>query len=221
MPEPQPKSERAVEHRRFSFIEHFFAWIWGKTHGMLEKVYGKRKNELFATLQGKVLEIGAGTGINFRHFPAGLEVVALEPNPFMHPYLEASARESGMEIEIQNGVAEALAAPDESFDAVVSTLVLCSVDDPQKAIQEILRVLRPGGAFYFIEHVAAPRGTALRALQNGIRPVWRCVGDGCNPNRETWALLEAAGFSHIEMDRTIMPIPVFPVRPHIIGKAVK
>jgi len=209
------------KRRRHPWIEHGFAWVWGRTHGMLEKTYGRRKEELFGGLAGRVLEIGAGTGINLRHYPKTVEVVALEPNPFMHPYLETSGRDSGLSLTIQDGVAEAIEADDNSYDAVVSTLVLCSVDSPEQVLAEVRRVLKPGGQFYFVEHVAAPAGSGLRRFQNTVQPLWTCLGDGCRPNRETHHYLEQAGFSTLDFEHTRVDIPVFPVRPHIIGTATK
>jgi len=218
----EPKEEgRHDKPRRHPWIEHGFAWVWGHTHGMLEKTYGARKETLFGNLSGRVLEIGAGTGINFRHYPKDIQLVALEPNPFMHPYLVESAKDAGLSMHLEKGIAESIDGPENAYDVVVSTLVLCSVHEPVQVINEIKRVLKPGGTFYFIEHVAAPARSGLRRFQNGIQPLWTCLGDGCRPNRETHKLLEGAGFSSLELEHTKVDIPVFPVRPHIIGWATK
>jgi len=109
--------------------------------------------------------------------------------------------------------------PDASVDAVVSTLVLCSVDGHRDALAEILRVLRPGGRFVFIEHVGAPEGTWLRRLQRWIRPLWKPVADGCRPDRDTGDRILEAGFERVEMDRFRLPLPV--VSPHVAGTAWK
>lgn len=210
-----------VPPSRSPLAERVFAWAWGHAHGPLEKSYGKIKRELFASLRGEVLEIGPGAGINLRHFPADARVTGVEPNPFMHAALRREAEERGIALEILTGHAEALPLPDASVDAVVSTLVLCSVHAPERTLTEILRVLRPGGCFYFIEHVAAPRHSALRRVQEAITPVWRRLGDGCHPNRETWRVVEAAGFLDVKLEHRRVGPSLIPVSPHIIGRAVK
>lgn len=105
------------------------------------------------------------------------------------------------------------------MNAVVSTLVLCSVPNLPSTLQEILRVLKPGGRFLFIEHVAAPQGTWLRRVQSGVKPIWKAIGDGCNPDRETWVALETAGFESVNISNFFAPVPI--VSPHIIGVATK
>jgi ubiquinone/menaquinone biosynthesis C-methylase UbiE len=146
--------------------------------------------------------------------------IGIEPNVYMHPYLRRRAAAIDINADLRVGLAEALDLPAQSADAVVSTLVLCSVDDVAATLREAQRVLKPGGRFVFLEHVAAPRGTPLRRAQQLIRPVWqRCV-DGCHPDRETWRSLEAAGFAHLDYERfdAAQPMPI--VCPHIAGTAV-
>jgi ubiquinone/menaquinone biosynthesis C-methylase UbiE len=143
----------------------------------------------------------------------------VESNPYMHAYLEQKAERVGRELSLRHGSAERIEADDSTFDAVVSTLVLCSVRDPSAALSEILRVLRPGGRPVFIEHVAALHGTHTRRVQRWIRPVWRILGDGCNPERETWVAIERAGFERVNIQHFRVPFPV--IGPHIAGVATK
>jgi ubiquinone/menaquinone biosynthesis C-methylase UbiE len=117
------------------------------------------------------------------------------------------------------GDTEALPFPDESIDAVLSTLVLCSVSGLDGALQEILRVLKPGGRFFFLEHVGAAPGSWLRRVQRWIKPAWRAAGDGCEPDREIHRNVEAAGFREVRLERFHVPIPL--VSPHIAGVAEK
>ena len=117
------------------------------------------RRKLLGGLAGTVLEIGPGTGINLAYLPDRVYWLGLEPNPHLHPWLETALRQRGVLGEVLLGQAEEIPLPQESVDAVVATLVLCSVEDPRRALAEILRVLRPGGRFVFLEHVAAPQCT--------------------------------------------------------------
>ena len=145
--------------------------------------------------------------------------MGVEPNPYMVPYLRQSAEQAGLPIEIRNGTAEQLPTADQSIDTVVATLVLCSVRDPEQVLREVLRVLKPGGRFLFIEHVAAPQGTRLRTAQRWLRPLWKRIADGCHPDRETGALIEQAGFAEVRFEK--FRLPLGPVGPQIAGCARK
>ena len=137
----------------------------------------------------------------------------------MHPYLRRRAERLNRTVEIRDGSVERVPLPDNSVDAVVSALVLCSVKDVSGALQEILRVLRPGGRLVFIERVAAPPGTWLRRLQRWVRPVSKALADGCCSDRETRVAIERAGFERVDCQHFRLPIPI--VGPHIAGVAVK
>jgi SAM-dependent methyltransferase len=197
------------------------------THGgeSYEQVTGARKRALFGDLHGDILEIGPGTGPNLRYFPADVRWVGVEPNPFMYPHLLEAIRAAGRpagQFRIESGDPDGVHLPagDASLDAVVATLVLCSVPDPPASLLEILRVLKPGGRFVFIEHVAARRGSRMRSFQNLIQPLWTLVGDGCHPNRETWESIARAGFARVEIEHYRYPTGG-PGAPHIAGTAVK
>lgn len=166
----------------------------------------------------RVLEIGPGPGTNLAYLPPGVAYLALEPNPFFHPHLREEARKRGLVLTLLPGRAEAIPLPEGSVDLVVGTLVLCSVADPEKALEEVHRVLRPGGAYLFLEHVAAPGRTPLRFLQEAATPFFSLLGDGCHPNRETLALIQAR-FPKVEAEAFPLPLPV--VAPHVAGLAFK
>jgi ubiquinone/menaquinone biosynthesis C-methylase UbiE len=182
-----------------------------------------RKRDLFSGISGRVIEVGPGTGSNFRHLPAGIEWLGIEPNPYMHEALGQKAQAAGIEPRLHAGEATALPEADATTDCVISTLVLCSVPDLPQALSEIHRVLRPGGRLVFLEHVAASRGTGLRLLQNLMRPAWQVIGDGCCINRDTGAAIRAAGFHTVHLEAFRVPRPPAPswVSPHIMGHATK
>ena len=194
-------------------------FAWGLAHGIdaYERLVAERKRELLAPLRGTVLEIGPGTGANLGYFAPDVRWLGIEPNPYMERYLAREAARLGRSIEVRSGSAERLDLVDGSVDAVVSTLVLCSVPDQALALAEVRRVLKPGGRFVFLEHVAAPRGTWLRRAQRGVRPVWRLLGDGCYPDRETWQAIGRAGFARVTLDQFSLPLPI--MAPHIAGWA--
>lgn len=184
-----------------------------------ERLVGARKRRLFAGLHGDVLEIGAGPGPNLRYLPPDVRYVGVEPNPHIHRHLLQEAQEHHIRAEVRADTAEAISVPDASMDVVIGTLVMCSVNDPERALAEIRRVLRPGGTYVFLEHVAAPRGTWLRRVQRAVRPVWSAVGGGCHPDRETYTLIEAAGFAGVAIEHFRLPVVL--MGPHISGTATR
>jgi ubiquinone/menaquinone biosynthesis C-methylase UbiE len=187
--------------------------------GTHERQVADRKRDLLSDLSGTILELGPGTGINLPYYHPGVRWIGVEPNPFLHPYLQGAAARLGMRITILDGTAERLPIADGSVAAVVSSLVLCSVRDLAVSLREVQRVLRPGGRYVFLEHVAAPPGTWLRRLQRWLRPLIRFLADGCRPDRETWRALEAAGFAPLRLEHFRVRVPI--VSPHIAGVAVK
>ncbi len=199
--------------------KRLFAWALAHCNGRYERFIAQRKRALFAGLHGTVMEIGPGTGPNLALYPAAIRWIGVEPNRYMHQYLLDEARRLGIVVELLDTDLEGAPVADGSLDAVVGTLVLCSIDEPETALKKILRALKPGGRFIFIEHVAAPRGTLRRAVQGWLRPAWKAVFDGCRPDRETRALLEAAGFAQVTCEAFEAPLPI--VSGHIAGWAVK
>lgn len=168
----------------------------------------KARRELLSTLQGRVLEIGAGTGLNMPYYPPGVDVAFTEPDPHMAVRL----RKRGADVVAAG--AEELPFPGGSFDAVVSTLVLCTVPDVPASLREIRRVLKPEGRLVFIEHVRAPAGSSLERWQDRLHGPWKAFACGCHCNRDLRASLAAAGFALEDVhshEWTFMPRIVRPV----------
>ncbi len=181
-----------------------------------------RRDELLAGLSGRVIEIGAGTGSNFAHYPPAVdEVVAIEPEPYLRRQAQAAAASAQVRIEVLDGVAERLPAEDGSFDAAVACLVLCTVTDQERALAELRRVLRPGGELRFYEHVLSDR-PALALSQRAVDGTfWPRAFGGCHTARDTPTAIVRAGFQ-IEDQRRLWvgPVPIaFPVSTHVIGRA--
>lgn len=205
---------------RAGLSQRIFAWFYAMGEAPeYEKVVGAYKKKLFENLQGTILEIGPGTGANFAYFPPNIEWIGAEPNLHMHPHLLEEAQQRHIRADIRTMTAEQLDMPDSSVDAVVSTLVLCSVDHPQQTLREIVRVLKPGGRFIFIEHIAAPKNTGTHRLQKFVKPVWKLFADGCNPDRETAVIIQNAGFQRLEVEHFRAPTSI--AWPHIAGIAFK
>jgi SAM-dependent methyltransferase len=194
---------------------------WQLQHGMgrYERLVAERKRELLSSAQGTILEIGPGAGANLRHYPAEVRWIGVEPNRHLHGPIRTKAASLGLAIDLRRGTAERLDAESESVDVVVSTLVLCSVPSPEAALREILRVLKPGGRFLFIEHVAGPRGSGCRRVQAALAPLWPVLTGGCHPDRPIDLLIESAGFETVSLERFRAPVPV--VSPHVAGFARK
>ncbi|HEU4760307.1 MAG TPA: class I SAM-dependent methyltransferase [Dehalococcoidia bacterium] len=213
--------ERAAEQERG---HKWFAAMYDRMMASAERSFMKPvREEIAGGASGRVLEVGAGTGANFPYYREGIEVSATEPDPFMLEKAEARARTAGRAIELKRAPAEALPFDDESFDAVVCTLVLCTVRDPEKALAEIRRVLKPQGQYRFYEHVRYEH--AFGAFwQDLATPIWRWFGAGCHPNRDTARSIREAGFviQEVELLKPLPPLPpmVFS-RPHIKGIALR
>lgn len=162
----------------------------------IERTLAERRNRLFPHLEGKVLELGAGTGRSLPYYEAADQVVLVEPNPELRELLEERLPQARVPVEVWDALPEELPFPDETFDYVVSVLALCTVDRPDLVIDEARRVLKPGGCLLLLEHVRAsgPWG----AFQDLATPLHRFVSCGCAPNRRTGDVARKAGFEVYE-----------------------
>jgi len=204
-------------------VEHpLFARIYMRmTAGRRNRGEDEHREKLLAGLSGKVIEVGAGNGLNFPLYPDSVEkVLAVEPEPLLREAAEKEAAEAPVEVEVVDGVAGTLPAPDSSQHAAVASLVLCSVPDQQRALAELRRVLRPGGELRFYEHVIA-HGRVSRALQRvADATFWPRVAGGCHMSRDTATALERAGFEIERIERfPFSPGALVPSTPHILGVA--
>jgi ubiquinone/menaquinone biosynthesis C-methylase UbiE len=201
-------------------IRHpLFARCYARVGHLMEAEIGDHRRRLLAGLSGRILEVGAGNGLNFPHYPATVtEVLAVEPEPYLGRLALAAARQAPVPTRVVAGTAEALPVPDGAVDAVVASLVLCTVADPDQALAEARRVLRPGGRLRFYEHVRAtdPR---LAGWQDRLERPWGWLVGGCHPNRDTVAAITAAGFRVLELDRFDLAAMPALARPHVLGVA--
>lgn len=183
---------------------------WGEHAGMR-----KLRRDVLSAATGDVLELGAGTGLNLDAYPPTVTSLTLtEPEPSMVKRLQQLDAHPRV---VQAG-AENLPFDENAFDTVVSTLVLCTVEDPDQALREVRRVLRPGGSLLLIEHVRSSRPRLAR-IQDRLHRPWRAIGYGCNCNRDTTAALRNAGFNTTALRDAEWPRMPAIVRPIIAGPA--
>ncbi|WP_211216190.1 class I SAM-dependent methyltransferase [Patulibacter americanus] len=175
------------------------------------------RRALVADAHGRVLEVGAGTGLNVEHYGAGVdELLLVEPAPAMREALVAATdgRSSAPAVRVLDGTGEALPAADGSVDTVVGTFVLCSVDDPAAVLHEVARVLRPGGRYLGLEHVRADTRLGAGA-QDAVAPAWRFAVRGCRCNQDAVAVVGASPLEVEAVDRFAGPRQPWPVRPGV------
>ena len=182
------------------------------------KFLGAHRAYLAGLASGRVLDVGCGTGINFNYYPPEAEIVGIEPDPYMRKRARARADRLGGHIKLLAEGAEDVPFPDASFDCAVATLVFCTIPDPDRALRELRRVLRPGGQLRFLEHVRAERASWAR-FQDFTVPVWKRIGAGCHPNRDTASTIGQAGFRIVELNR--YAFGPYPVRPFVRGVATR
>jgi ubiquinone/menaquinone biosynthesis C-methylase UbiE len=184
------------------FLMSKFLTRWYDTlMGPLEKRgFQTIRKDLLGKARGSVLEIGSGTGVNFPYYINVGEVIAIEPEPTMRGKSLLRAQQAPVSIDVRDGQAESLPFPDNRFDTVVGTLVLCTIPDPIKALEEIRRVCKPNGQVLFFEHVRI-NNSVLGILQDKLTPIWKRLCDGCHLNRNSLELMKKSGFKVTRVER--------------------
>jgi ubiquinone/menaquinone biosynthesis C-methylase UbiE len=212
-----PTTDEQVHHPLFARI---FSRVGAQAE---QRGQDEHRRELLAGLSGRVIEMGAGNGLNFAHYPSTVdEVVAVEPESYLRALARKAATNAAVEVRVVDGLAQRLPADDASFDAGVASLVLCSVPDQGQALAELRRVIRPGGELRFYEHVVSNRRGLARAQRVAEKTgLWPLVGGGCHPARDTEAAIEAAGFAiescrHCDFRPALVEVIV---EPKILGLA--
>jgi len=174
--------------------------------------FQKQRRAVLQSASGKILEIGFGSGLNLPHYPDTVEsIVAIDPNPGMNRYTAKQINKSKIKVDREILSSESLPMASDSFDSVVSTWTLCSIDNIQLALSEIKRVLKPGGHFIFLEHGLSPEESVCR-WQNRLNGIQKIIGDGCHLNRDIKKLIREAGFIQLEVENYY-----FPRAPRIMG----
>ncbi|WP_435845885.1 class I SAM-dependent methyltransferase [Streptomyces huasconensis] len=221
-PLPRPRSRAAGPASRDAVHHPVFARFYARQSVAAEPLLAGHRKELLAGLSGRVIEVGAGNGLNFAHYPGTVsEVVAIEPERLLRKLARSAALRAEVPVDVVPGAAEALPVKSEAFDAAVASLVLCSVRDVPRALGELRRVLRPGGELRFFEHGRAP-GTLMAATQRVLdRTVWPPLFGGCHVARDTLGALREAGFELGAYRRVLVPAkgPRLPTSYCVIGTA--
>ncbi|GHH93261.1 class I SAM-dependent methyltransferase [Streptomyces capillispiralis] len=218
------RSDRSTKVARDPVHHPLFARCYARASVAAETRAGmaKVRRGLLGGLSGRVIEIGAGNGLNFAHYPATVsEIVAIEPERALRALAVEAALRAGVPVDVAPGVAEALPVKSEAFDAAVLSLVLCSVRDVPRALAELRRVLRPGGEVRFFEH-GRGGGPVMRLTQRALdRTVWPPLAGGCHVARDPVGALREAGFELGPYRRMLMPEkgPVLPTSYCVIGTA--
>ena len=166
---------------------------------------GRHRRELLGQASGTVLEIGFGTGLNLAHYPCGVDkIIAVDPNPGMHRLAQQRLHRARIKVEQRIGTAEQLPFPPATFDSVVSTFTLCSVEDVGQSLREVYRVLKPGGRFFVLEHGLSP-DPGVQRWQRRLNWLESRLGDGCRLDRDVAALIAHEPFPMVEMTSFYVP----------------
>jgi ubiquinone/menaquinone biosynthesis C-methylase UbiE len=199
-----------------------FARIYARVAEMGERRGGvAHRRKLLAGLRGRVVEVGAGSGANFQHYPPSVsEVIAVEPERYLCERAESAAARAPVSVAVAHGDSDRLPGEAESFDAGVVALVLCTVPDQQRALAELYRVIRPGGELRFYEHVVSGSAWEARFQRLADATFWPRLAGGCHLARDTGTVIEQAGFQIETFERfRFSPAAFLPADPHILGVA--
>jgi ubiquinone/menaquinone biosynthesis C-methylase UbiE len=183
------------------------------------RIFSYRQNTA-GQAAGLVLEIGFGTGSNLKYYPDSVEITALEPNLYMFKKILDRASKSNKDVTVIQGYGENIPFKDEVFDTVVVTLVLCMVSDVEKVVSEITRVLKPGGKFYFYEHVSSKSYVGMR-FQSFLNPLWSFITTGCNLTRDIERIIKGAGFDEVKSRKFTIRFGTPISLPNVVGVATK
>jgi ubiquinone/menaquinone biosynthesis C-methylase UbiE len=198
-----------------------FARCFNRLSWLMERDAAPHRRQMLAGASGRVVEIGAGNGMNFHHYPATVdEVIALEPESYLRARAQAAARDAPVPVSVGDRVADELPLQDKCCDTAVASLVLCTVPDPARALAELRRVLRPGGQLRFFEHVRSDNPAKARVQTWLDRSgVWPRLGGGCHCARDTVDAIKTAGF-RVERLEHVTVGPAWGVtNPYVLGVA--
>ena len=215
---PPPRSPSSADRPRRVF-SRFYARI---SERMEAEGMAELRQELLADLTGEVVEVGAGNGMNFIHYPSTVtRVTAVEPEPHLRNLATQAARAAPVPVTVRAGTADRLPLPDHSVDAAVLCLVMCSLDDRAAALAELVRVLRPGGTLRFLEHTIADTPGLRRVQRLADATVWPLLAGGCHTATDPAAAITDAGFEITTCRRLRFPDNRFtqPASPHVLGSA--
>lgn len=210
-----------VDLEKQKWRSRFEAWLLDASADANHAVQGERKTAEIGSMSGTIVEFGPGTGVNMRYYARGVKVIAIEPNPVMHDRLLHHAAEHDVDVEIRALQGESIDVDDGEADGVVGTLLLCGVEDPAMVINEAHRVLKPGGRYFFTEHVSAPDSTWTRRVQRAVRRPHGWLFNGCRTDQDTATILRESSFETVEIDEVDRGLAGLYVRHGLIGTAVK
>ncbi|XP_068121224.1 thiol S-methyltransferase TMT1A-like [Hyperolius riggenbachi] len=215
-----------ISKKLFPYFMDSFTDVYNKEmEDQKKNLFGKLSDFAASSKQLQLLELGCGTGANFKFYPSGCRVTCLDINPNFQKFLSKSQAENDHLTYDGFLVASAdnmTPVADASMDVVVCTLLACSLPNTPAMLKEVKRVLRPGGAFYFMEHVASTDASSwINFGQKVLNPTWKLFLDGCSMRKTTWKDIEKAGFSELKLRHVKAPISMKLISPHIIGYAVK